>query len=248
LAALEEGGTDRDHDGVGDASDNCADTPNPDQADADGDGLGDVCDPCPNTGNDRDGDCVDDYTDNCYGVPNPDQADADGDGEGDACEYNILFVTRDEWLGAELGGLAGADAICQAAADQAAAVGSRVHGNYKAWLSDGSTDARDRLVHSPYPYTNLGADPLAYDWEHLTSPPLLGPPFMDEYGTAHPYDVRVWTGTTAQGTSTGYTCGRWDDPDAQGTRGLSWERTPEWTDSYHFDCSSYGHLYCIQQQ
>jgi MYXO-CTERM domain-containing protein len=35
---------DSDGDGLGDASDNCPDVPNPDQADGDGDGLGDVCD------------------------------------------------------------------------------------------------------------------------------------------------------------------------------------------------------------
>ncbi|MCB0640870.1 MAG: thrombospondin type 3 repeat-containing protein [Phaeodactylibacter sp.] len=40
---------DTDQDGIPDASDNCPDTPNPDQADADGDGIGDVCDPCVNS-------------------------------------------------------------------------------------------------------------------------------------------------------------------------------------------------------
>jgi predicted extracellular nuclease len=42
--------SDRDGDGVPDDVDNCADTPNPDQADADGDGLADAClDVCPGT-------------------------------------------------------------------------------------------------------------------------------------------------------------------------------------------------------
>ena len=40
-------GGDEDDDGVGDRRDNCADTPNPDQADRDGDGKGDACDPRP---------------------------------------------------------------------------------------------------------------------------------------------------------------------------------------------------------
>lgn len=34
---------DSDNDGVGDACDNCVNTPNPDQADSDGDGVGDAC-------------------------------------------------------------------------------------------------------------------------------------------------------------------------------------------------------------
>ncbi|PNU18794.1 hypothetical protein C2E25_15795 [Geothermobacter hydrogeniphilus] len=47
---------DSDGDGVPDATDNCPDTPNPDQADSDNDGIGDACDPvcngptsCPGT-------------------------------------------------------------------------------------------------------------------------------------------------------------------------------------------------------
>ena len=39
---------DADSDGVCDASDNCPQNANADQADGDGDGLGDVCDPCTN--------------------------------------------------------------------------------------------------------------------------------------------------------------------------------------------------------
>lgn len=74
---------DTDGDGVPDSTDNCDETPNPDQADADGDGVGDVCDP------DRDGDGVPNGTDNCPDVANPNQADSDFDGVGDACDANF---------------------------------------------------------------------------------------------------------------------------------------------------------------
>jgi len=87
---------DSDGDTVPDASDNCPNVANADQADADGDGVGDVCDNCPNVANadqaDADGDGVGDVCDNCPNVANADQADADSDGEGDACEILDLAM------------------------------------------------------------------------------------------------------------------------------------------------------------
>jgi hypothetical protein len=82
---------DNDGDGIPDKSDNCPDTPNPDQADTDGDGWGDECDNCPDTSNPdqayTDGDGIADGCDNCPETANPDQADVDGDGKGDVCEF-----------------------------------------------------------------------------------------------------------------------------------------------------------------
>lgn len=94
--------TDKDGDGVPDATDNCPDVFNPirlvdgaKQADADGDKIGDACDPCPLADgttctkpdpNDLDGDGVPNGTDNCPREPNADQKDTDGNGIGDACQ------------------------------------------------------------------------------------------------------------------------------------------------------------------
>ena len=72
--------SDRDGDGVPDATDNCPDAPNMEQDDMDADGLGDDCD------GDRDGDGTDNEADNCAEDPNPDQADCDRDMRGDACD------------------------------------------------------------------------------------------------------------------------------------------------------------------
>ncbi len=76
------GGTDTDHDGVADTTDNCRYTPNPDQADRNWDHIGDVCE------NDYDNDGRPNATDNCSLVPNPTQTDLDGDGDGDACDLD----------------------------------------------------------------------------------------------------------------------------------------------------------------
>jgi len=70
---------DADADGVPDVTDNCVNTPNPDQADWNNNGTGDVCE-------DSDSDTIMDDIDNCVSTPNTGQADVDGDGVGDACD------------------------------------------------------------------------------------------------------------------------------------------------------------------
>ena len=62
--------TDSDGDGVADATDNCPDAANADQADFDTDGVGDACD-------------------NCTEVANVDQIDTNGDGFGNICDADV---------------------------------------------------------------------------------------------------------------------------------------------------------------
>jgi hypothetical protein len=71
---------DTDKDGIWNSSDNCPNTPNPDQKDTNRNGLGDACDP------DIDGDGVLNAVDNCPYMANPGQLDSDGDGIGDVCD------------------------------------------------------------------------------------------------------------------------------------------------------------------
>lgn len=94
--------TDKDGDGVPDATDNCPTVFNPirpmdngKQADEDGDGKGDACDTCPLdkanacqklNADDIDGDGSPNGLDNCPEVANTDQKDSDKDGKGDACD------------------------------------------------------------------------------------------------------------------------------------------------------------------
>ena len=63
--AREEGCQDTDGDGICDNIDNCAEVPNPDQADWNFDGVGDACEPC----SDIDFDDICDDDDNCPKVP-----------------------------------------------------------------------------------------------------------------------------------------------------------------------------------
>jgi hypothetical protein len=71
---------DADSDTIPDATDNCPNNANTNQANNDGDALGDVCDP------DDDNDGVLDVSDNCSFTANADQANNDGDAFGDLCD------------------------------------------------------------------------------------------------------------------------------------------------------------------
>ena len=93
---------DKDGDGIPSSQDNCPAIFNPvrpmdggHQADGDHDGIGDACDECADdptqscdhpVGTDLDGDGTPNGTDNCPLIANQDQADTDGDGVGDACD------------------------------------------------------------------------------------------------------------------------------------------------------------------
>lgn len=83
LLGLEPSLLDMDHDGVGDATDNCTFEPNPQQRDSDHNGLGDVCD-CLARGADADTDGIDDACDDCIGVARGE--DSGGDGIDDGCQ------------------------------------------------------------------------------------------------------------------------------------------------------------------
>lgn len=97
--------SDSDSDGVGNNTDNCQNTSNPDQENLDGDDYGDVCDVDidgdgilngedvfprdASEWSDADSDGVGDNGDNCPSHSNSDQSDVDADGHGDQCDDDI---------------------------------------------------------------------------------------------------------------------------------------------------------------
>lgn len=157
---------------------------------------------------------------------------------------NFMFVTSTLHAGGSLGGLAGADGICQARADEAG-----LDGSYIAWLSLPGDDARDR-VGDARGWVRPDGRPVADDLTQLLSGVFYYPPRLDEQGTAVIAET-VWTGTTAEGIAISLddlaVCGGWADPAAIGNAsigdigaGISW-----WTQWASQPCTNQSRLLCL---
>jgi hypothetical protein len=124
----------------------------------------------------------------------------------DLLSIKHIFVTSQLFDG-NLGGLAGADAKCQAAAN-AGVLG----GTYMAWLSTPTLAASSRLSQSTGPYVLPDGSLVANGWAGLTSGTLLHAIDVTEFGmpattapanqascTGVPGDQLVWTNTDTNG-------------------------------------------------
>jgi hypothetical protein len=153
------------------------------------------------------------------------------------------FVTSLSFDG-NFGGLDNADAQCTTAATDAG-----LDGTWTAWLSDGSTDAIDRIPDGEYWLFDgtLVADGKA----DLTDGMLDNPIIVREDGTAIPGGaLEVWTATGANGTNSGQgTCLNWTDNSNANTAqsGLANATDATWTDSgvAEENCDVFNKLYCF---
>ena len=126
-----------------------------------------------------------------------------------------IFVSSTDHDG-DLGGLAGADLICQDLAD---APGSIVpEGEYVALLSTDDVNASERITPSTGPYIRPDGAPVAANFAALfatgvasSDRDLINSVFVDETGMFR--DVRVWTGTVRSGTATVDNCLGWNSLD-----------------------------------
>lgn len=108
----------------------------------------------------------------------------------------FVFVSSIGRTPAGIGGLAGADSLCKQFANKGGLANWQ---SYTAWLSDSTTDAKDRIYPGRGRYLRVDMVPVADSWEQLFSGQLLKPIEIDEYGkTVH---ASVWTGTFPDGTA-----------------------------------------------
>ena len=137
------------------------------------------------------------------GIPEPGEECDDGnpDDQTDACTTTchrprLIFITSEVFNGADVNGLTGADVRCQGAAAKADIPSPE---NFKALLSDSTTDAKDRLFPAEGPYRLINGLQVARDLDALLTETLEHPIDTTELGTDAPN--RAWTGTDLGGTA-----------------------------------------------
>jgi hypothetical protein len=158
-----------------------------------------------------------------------------------------MFVTSSLPRG-NLGGLAGADATCNALASAADLPGA---GDYLAWLSAGGVSPSSRFTRATVPYKEVDGTTIADDWNDLTScdPSCLDAPItLNEAGGVVPVFEGVWTGTSVAGAPQGPDCSAWTLESGSGQAGIVTNSDQRWTAFGNGNCGSNTfHLYCFQQ-
>ena len=147
-----------------------------------------------------------------------------GTGSAMAQEMSFFVTSENPGSGGDLGGLAGADAHCQALAESAGA-GDKT---WRAYLSTSTVDARDRIGDGPW--YNAAGERIARNVAELHGDNnLTAETALDENGDQPAYLVMVdgqpqragdtlvhdiLTGTNEDGTAHELTCNNWTDGSA----------------------------------
>jgi hypothetical protein len=191
--------------------------------------------------------------------------DDDCDGIADN-GIKYIFITSLDYAGA-MGGLAGADNICQSRANAS----TLPTGTYKAWLSSSTVSAASRLNHSTDPYYRADGVKLANNWADLIDGTLNYGITINENGSAvnppSSYDPTngnniVWTGTLPSGeinipSNPAWTtfCLNWNSsanktPDLNpqsASNGYKTYNNYRWSNLGEWNCADKARLYCLQQ-
>jgi hypothetical protein len=165
-----------------------------------------------------------------------------------------IFVTSVSGSGnlytwADSGGLTGIAAgnhICQA---RASAAGFANAAHFKAWLSDSTIDARDRIT-SDGPWVRLDGVKVADNKADLIDGKLFTAISMTETNVYGGY--LAFTGTYNTGTKAFSHCSNWTSSVStdDGYRGLASDAGNNWSyfDSYHACGITSSRLYCIEDE
>jgi hypothetical protein len=172
-------------------------------------------------------------------------ADAGVGCQGAVSCARLVFVTSVEYP-ANLGGVAGADAKCQAHASKVSALAGRT---FLAWIATSTTSPSARFTHGTQPYFLVDGEMIASSWTDLTDGNLQNGIRADENGV-QAIASGAWTGTnSANGTYSGAACGDWTlvAPDMSGTRGNVGGIGAGWSSGGSDPCVAPHALYCFER-
>jgi cysteine-rich repeat protein len=168
-------------------------------------------------------------------------------------EYRYVFVTSTFHSG-NLGGLDGADAICN---ERAQAAG--LPGTYMAWLSEGAMCPANRFTQSTVDYVLPDGDLIANNWDDLIDGALISQIILTEFGQdpgqvsfycPHNNSYRLArTGTLHTGEVGPSRCAEFTSGSSgsMGTIGAMQLTDSQWSNCTDTGCHRYMPIYCFQQ-
>jgi hypothetical protein len=172
-------------------------------------------------------------------------------GLGTDVSHKLVFATEDQWNAHQLGGVNGADNLCNIAA-----IAGGLSGTYTAWLSDSNNDAKDRVNNSVFPYflpdgAGNPAQQVANNFADIldcTNPFCLQSSIRRDENGVQRINREAWTGTASNGVKTGNFCADWttDNADTPFTGHVNFNSVG-WTSIARRTCT-FGNigLYCFQ--
>jgi hypothetical protein len=141
-----------------------------------------------------------------------------------------------------IGGLTGADTLCNNAAKAAS-----LPGTYTAWLSTSTVNAIDRIKTNG-PWQLVNGTEIAATRGDLTKGTLSKRFDKDEKGnTPPPEEDRVWTATGPNGTFTAGDCNAWGGTGGSGLVGEAEQTNNGWTALTNEACTEVNRVFCLQQ-
>jgi hypothetical protein len=184
-------------------------------------------------------------------------AGADVSTVGVSCTTDKLVFVTSQLYGANLGGLDGADAKCQALATAA-----NLPGTYRAWLSDSTGSPSTRFTQSANPYKLVNGTVVANSWADLIDGNISTTISVTESGGAPPSSGSpgcaadaVFSNTRVNGTlgNVVNSCTNWTGQGATIAWGRSTATNTTWTNycvgnnTPFCDGTIKSKLYCFQQ-
>lgn len=161
-----------------------------------------------------------------------------------AASIRLVFLTS-AVFGAQLGGIEGADAKCQAAAETAG-----LDGTFRAWISTPASSPMATFVQSSEPYVRIDGVEVAANWSDLIDGELAAPLEVDEWGNVQNNAEcgNVWTNTLRDGKPHDEdACTGWTGLQDAALLGRSDVSNYFWTEGCVQDCLKQHHLFCVEQ-